>query len=154
MPKYLTTFNPAMQAEFPFFKPVSESEGKVLCSLCNATIDISVGGRSFITKHLETQKHIKASKTVKSNKLMTSFLVNNPTVDLLRGKELTLAYHSAKHQISTRTTDCNSKLICELFEPKFTCGATKSSKLVQLKLKDYVFKGFFKNPYKPLLFEK
>lgn len=120
-----------MQAEFPFFKPVSENEGKVLCSLCNATIDISIGGRSYITKHLETQKHIKASMTVKSNKPMTSFLLNNPTVDLLRGKELTLAYHSAKHQISTRTTDCNSKLICELFEPNFTCGATKSSKLVQ-----------------------
>jgi hypothetical protein len=131
MPKYQTKFIPAMQAEFQFLKPVSGSESKVLCALCNAKIDISVGGRLYITKHVETQKHIKASMTLKSNQRMTSFLSNDPAVDLLRGKELTLAYHSAKHKISTRTTDCNSKLISKLFEPKLTCGATKSSKLIQ-----------------------
>lgn len=120
-----------MQAEFPFLKLVDGSDGKVLCTLCNGTIDIASSGRTSITKHLDTQKHIKAAMTVKGNQSMTDFLANSPAADLLRGKELTLAFHSAKHQISTRTTDCSSKLISEFFEPKFTCGATKSSKLIQ-----------------------
>jgi hypothetical protein len=55
MPKNSTKFNPAMQAEFPLLKPVSDSESKVLCAFCNAKIDIAFGGRLCITRHVETR---------------------------------------------------------------------------------------------------
>lgn len=131
MPKFSTKFNTAMRAEFPFLKLVDGSESEVLCTLCSAKFNISNGGRTLIKQHVGTSKHIKAASTVNNNQSMSSFLVNNEAMDLLRGKELTFAYHSAKHQISTRATDCSSKLEAQFFESTFTCGATKSSKLVQ-----------------------
>ena len=49
----------------------------------------------------------------------------------LQAKELAFSYHAGRHAISTRTADCTSKLIKECFEPKFTAGATKTTKIIQ-----------------------
>jgi hypothetical protein len=131
MPKNITKFNVALQKEFPFLKVVAESESDAFCGLCNSKFSVADGGRTRINHHISSQKHIKAAKTVKSNQPMSAFLATNPAQIQLQGKELAFAYHSAKHRSSTRTADCTSKLINNLFETKFTCGATKCSKLVQ-----------------------
>lgn len=131
MPKYLTKFNPALQKEFPFLQRVRESETEVLCSLCNAKFSVAREGRGAIQKHIARQKHIKAAGAISSNKPMTDFLSADFAVMELARKELTFAYHSAKHQISGPTVECGSKLINKLFESKFTCGAMKTAKLVQ-----------------------
>lgn len=130
-PKLASKFNSVEQSEFPFCKAVDGNDSLVLCTICNSKLDISSGGKAYIEKHVGSLKHSKAASTVNTNKSMTSFLRSDSAMNLLQGKELTFAYHAAKHLMSTRTTECNSKLIGKLFEPKFTCGATKSSSLVQ-----------------------
>lgn len=131
MPKNSVKFSVLHQKEFPFLKPVTGNETEVLCTLCDTKFGVGNGGRAKIIQHIETKKHIKAKKTTSSNKPITSFLENDPAMMQLSGKELTFAYHSARHQMSGPTVDCNSVLIRQLFEPKFTCSAKKTAKLVQ-----------------------
>lgn len=105
-------------------------ESEVVCSFCNSKFKIAGGGRYDIEKHVKTQKHIESAKKVYTNQSMNSFVTGNPAADLLRAKELTFAFHSAKHQIWGRAVDCTSKLVGDMYELKFTCGRTKSSKLI------------------------
>jgi hypothetical protein len=120
-----------MENEFPYLKLVDGTEAEVFCKYCNKSFDIGASGSYSIKRHEESRNHITAAKTVVSNQSVKSFLTTNTAVDLLRGKELTFAFHSAKHQISGRASDCTSKLIAGFFDQKFTCGRTKTAKLVQ-----------------------
>lgn len=120
MPRNALKFTVSHSKEFPFLKLVSGSESEVLCTLCDGKFSVAKGGRSQIVQHIETQKHIKAKKTTNSNQSMTNFLSSDPIQLQLAGKELTIAYHAAKHQMSGKMVECNSALIRQLFEPKFT----------------------------------
>lgn len=131
MPKNYTKFSPALQKEYPFLKTVAASESEVFCTICDGKFSIADGGRTRIKDHTNTKKHINGLKIVKSNQTMNTFLVSDPTKMVLQGKELAFAYHTGKHRISTRTADCTSKMINKCFDSKFSCGSTKSSKLVQ-----------------------
>ena len=44
---------------------------------------------------------------------------------LLAGKEATFAYHTSIHGQSFKSSDCTSKLVSKLFEPKFALRRTK-----------------------------
>ena len=131
MPKKTTKFNATMQNEFPFLKAVHGTDSDVMCSLCDGRFSVADSGRKQINQHINTQKHIKGAKTVDVNKSITSFLQSQPASMELQSKELTYAFHYGKHRISKRGADCTSKLVNKLFDSKFTCGATKSTKLVQ-----------------------
>jgi hypothetical protein len=41
-------------------------------------------------------------------------------------KEATFAYHTARHELSFKTSDCTSKLIKKLYDPKFSSVRTKT----------------------------
>ena len=48
----------------------------------------------------------------------------------MAAKEATFAYHSATHRQSFSSSDCTSKLVSKLFEPKFSLGKTKCEAIV------------------------
>lgn len=98
--------------EFPLFKPMSESESDEPFTLCES---------KFIVK-----KPVEATKTTTINQPMQIFFPTDQTRVQLLGKELTLAYHMANNQLSGPMVDCNSKLISQLFDLKFTCSAKKA----------------------------
>lgn len=131
MPKTYSKFNVSMQKEFQFLKTVTGRDSEVLCSLCDGRFSVADGGRARINDHIKSQKHIKGSKIVNSNQSISAFLADDPFTMQLHGKELAFAYHAGRHRTSTRTADCTSKMIQNCFDKKFTCGATKSTKLVQ-----------------------
>lgn len=130
MPKYASKFNVALKKEYPFLKCKSGSESEVTCEICSSSLNISVRGRGDIAVHIKTAKYLKALETIRSNQTLDKMLVKSASM-ALQAKELTFAYHSGKHQVSGRTSDCNSKLITKCFEPKFTSGKTKTAKLIQ-----------------------
>lgn len=139
MPKTFSKFNSTMKNEFPFLKPVAGSESEVLCTFCDGKFSVADGGRTRIKAHINTQKHIKSSKIVSSNQAMADFLAIDTAKMQLQGKELAFAYHAGRHRSSKRTADCNSKMINKCFDVKFSCGATKSTKLVQkVSVKQFV----------------
>jgi hypothetical protein len=47
------------------------------------------------------------------------YLTTNPSADLPRGKKLTFAFYSSKHQTLGQASNCNSKLIADFFDQKF-----------------------------------
>jgi hypothetical protein len=120
-----------MKQEFPFLNSIPNSESDVLCTLCGSKFSIATKGRTNIKEHIGTQKHIKGENTVNANNSISSFLTDQPGKLELQGKELALAYHSAKHGLSTRSSACTSQIINKMFDPSFTCGATKLSALVR-----------------------
>lgn len=130
MPRSVSKFNRALQQVFPFVAPVTGSETDVFCKICDCKISVSDGARTCIEKHIKRQKHFKAAATVNSNRSIVEFVADNPAVMQLKGKELAYAFHAGKHRMSRRTADCSSKLVQKCFDNKFTCGATKSSKLI------------------------
>lgn len=128
MPKYDCKFNLALQKEFPFLKLKTGSESEVVCSICSSSFKVSFRGRTDAVSHINTAKHLKAAKAVGKNQTLDNMMFNNTSM-ALQAKELTFAYHTAKHRMSGRTAECNSKLITKCFEPMFTSGRTKTIKL-------------------------
>ncbi|CAG9839444.1 unnamed protein product [Diabrotica balteata] len=50
---------------------------------------------------------------------------------LIAAKKGTFAYHTIKHLQSFRSSDCTSKLIVSMFEPKFSAVRTKTEAIVK-----------------------
>jgi hypothetical protein len=48
---------------------------------------------------------------------------NNDNSDL---ECATFSYHTARHELSFKTSDCTSKLIKKLYDPKFSSARTKT----------------------------
>lgn len=135
MPAYKSKLTAALKAEFPFLKQSESEEHSVQCTVCNSKFSVAHGGRYDITQHLRSVRHQNSKKNASSSNKLDSYLVDlkTSTPDELKisSKELTFAYHSAKHSLSLRAADCTSKLITKLLEPKFTSGKTKTSMLIQ-----------------------
>lgn len=94
--------------EFGFLKAVESNWGKAFCSICSSEFSISHGGRADIVKHCATDKHSSAIKAASTSVKVTSYFKNLQQSDdnrAIAAKESAWAYHSARHNISLRTSD-------------------------------------------------
>ncbi|CAH1984450.1 unnamed protein product [Acanthoscelides obtectus] len=134
-PRRKCHFNAELQAEYPFLKQKSNvSPHIVFCQVCRSDVDISNSGRSNIKQHLSKKKHILAANAnLKSRKLETFLKSDSSSSEdmLIAAKEGTFAYHTIKHLQSFRSLDCTSKLIVNMFEPKFAAARTKTEAIVK-----------------------
>ena len=75
----------------------------------------------------ETKKHKFSFEAVMSSSRVTNFFkaASSDESVLLAAKEATFAYHTAVHGQSFKSSDCTSKLLSKLFEPKFVLRRTK-----------------------------
>ena len=84
--------------------------------------------------HLGSKKHKVTVEAVASSSRVTSFFKDVGSASVatlaLAAKEATFAYHTATHGQSFRGSDCTSKLVSKLFEPKFSLGKTKCETIV------------------------
>lgn len=125
-------FNDNLKQEFPFIKKArldNERDDEVQCSICNARFSIAYGGRRDIALHIETNKHKNAVNAANSHKTVDAFFKSTaPKADdlLTAAKEATFAYHTVQHDLSFKSSDCQSKLICKLFDSKFSSAKTKT----------------------------
>lgn len=128
MPKRKCTFSNELKNEYPFLKLIIHD--RVLCTQCRSEFSISHGGRSTIKEHLATKKHKSAVDSLASTSTISKFF-KEPNDDLIiSAKEATFAYHSVVHNLSFKTSDCNSKLLSRFFEPKFTLAKTKCESII------------------------
>ena len=104
----------------------------MLCNRCGSVFSIVHGGRSDVNNHLGSKKRKVSVEAAASSSRMTSFFKNVGSVATLTlaAKEATFAYHTATHGQSFRSSDCTSKLISKLFEPKFSLEKTKCEAIV------------------------
>jgi len=125
MPKRKCNFTSDIKRDYPFLKETIDS--KVLCNYCQSVFSIRHGGRSDIKDHLETKKHKSSLEAVTSSDRVTNFFKAASSEEslLLAAKEATFAYHTAVHGQSFKSSDCTSKLVSKLFQPKFALRRTK-----------------------------
>ena len=100
-----------------------------MCNHCGSVFSIVHGGRADVNNHLGSKKHKVAVEAATSSSRVTSFFKDVVSASFatlaLAAKEATFAYHTAIHGQSFRSSDCASKLVSKLFEPKFSLGKTK-----------------------------
>lgn len=91
--------------------------------------------------------NIKKAVRAASSLSITSFFKSRVAGDDLQcaAKEATFAYHTAKHELSFKTCDCNSKLIKKLFEPKFSAARTKTEAIIVNVMSPYIFNDVLKD---------
>ena len=104
----------------------------MLCNRCGSVFSIADGGRVDVNNHLGSKKHEVSVEAAASSSQVTFFFKNigSDAVLALAAKEATFAYHTATHGQSFRCSDCTSKLISKLFEPKLLLGKTKCEAIV------------------------
>ena len=124
MSKRKCNFTSDIEIDYPFLKETIDS--KVLCNYCQSVFLISHGGCSDIKDHLETKKHKSSLEAVMLSFRVTNFFKAASYESLLlAAKEATFAYHTAVLGQSFKSSDCTSRLVSKLFEPKFALQRTK-----------------------------
>lgn len=148
MGKSKTKFKRVWLTEFAFLKQDSKDDGKAFCTFCNSSFGIIHGGKNDITAHIKTDRHRRGQQTIADNSKnpVTSYFqstLKGPTDDQMKisAQELAFCYHTAKHNLSLRANECNSKLVKEMFQPKYTCSKTKTSTIVQKVIAPHLDKG-------------
>ena len=105
----------------------------MLCNHCGSLCSIVHGGRVDVNNHLGSKKHKVAVEAAASSSRVTSFFKDIGSASVatlaLAAKEATLAY-TATHGQSFRSSDCTTKLVSKLFEPKFSLEKTKCEAIV------------------------
>ncbi|CAH1099089.1 unnamed protein product [Psylliodes chrysocephalus] len=101
-----------LQQDFPFFKNVAGSLNRVKFKKCTAEFSVSHGGRSDVNDHLKTAKHRSSEEAAVSSSKITQFFKNYDAGDtelVVAAKEATFAFHTAKYDLSFKTSDYTSK---------------------------------------------
>jgi hypothetical protein len=53
--------------------------------------------------------------------------------------EATFSYHTARHELSFNTSDCTSKLVKKLYDPKFSSARTKTKAIIVNVISPFIF---------------
>ena len=130
MPKRKCKFTDEMKLEFPCLK--GAGNGNVLCNRCGSVFSIADVEHADVNNHLGSKKHKVSVEVAASSFRVTSFSKNigSDATLAIAAKEATFAYHTASHGQSFRSSDCTSKSVSKLFEPKFSLGKTKCKAIV------------------------
>jgi hypothetical protein len=98
--------------------------------------------RVDIEDHVKTAKHRSAINATASANIRDLFKAkdgNNNNSDLeCAAKEVTFSYHTARHELSFKTSDCTSKLIKKLYDPKFSSARTKTETIINV-ISSFIF---------------
>ena len=129
MPKRKCKFANELKQEFLYLEDTGN--GNVLCNRCGSVFSIVHGERSDVNNHLGSKKHKVSVEAAASSSRVASFFKNVGSVATLTlaAKKATFSYYTT-HGQSFRSSDCASKLIAKLFEPKFSLGKTKCEAIV------------------------
>ncbi|XP_053967833.1 uncharacterized protein LOC128869326 [Anastrepha ludens] len=144
MSKKRCLFTEKLKAEYGFLK--SENESKVACTSCKGVFSIESRGRADIERHLQSSKHKDAMKGTQQAFISEFFKKQNVANDDLQciAKEMTFAYHCAKHHLSFNASDCCSKLIKKFYDKKFSAGKTKLEALLVGVIGPHIFSEVLK----------
>lgn len=126
--------NAELRSLYPFIVGVKDkSDSDVRCTKCSAVFSIANGGRSEISRHVQTNKHRLADNfAVSTLSLKTFFRGANlgSTEEKLAAAEGCFAFHTVQHNQTFRSMDCTSKLVQKCFDPKYSCAKTKCEAIV------------------------
>lgn len=137
--KYYTSFNNdwLIQAGYKnWLKKENEFTGK--CKLCGIAFVVKHDGEKAVKAHQNSVRHKQILSAQNSHQLLTNFFTKKDSTENLRVtiSELSMVYHTVKHQHSYNSFDCTSKLNSLLYydsslAKQIHCGRTKASSLTE-----------------------
>jgi hypothetical protein len=109
-------FNAQMQKAFPMFS-CGKTDFEAICRTCDSIIDVGNKGRTALVQHIKIALHLSKSRASDGSQKLTVFTTvkNTELQARVSVAEATLAYHTVKHGLSFKTSDCTSKLCNKLF---------------------------------------
>lgn len=129
-------FNEELQLKYKCFKATENSKYEAFCRVCLVTVSIANKGKFDLNQHIESKKHRCAIQAGTSSQNITEFVTKrfSDLDNQVTAIELTLAFHTVKHQMSFKSTDCTSRLLKKLFNDsekakKLSSARTKSRAL-------------------------
>lgn len=127
--------NENLRKEFPFITIINQRDDSVVkCTMCSVAFSLAVGGRSSITKHVESNKHQNHLTSASTSQKVTDFLPSKLFGEVeknLAAAEGVTAYHTVMHNHSFRSMDCSSELNRILYNKKFHCARTKAEAIIR-----------------------
>lgn len=132
MSKQKCKFSPKLERDFYFLKK-GKVDHNVKFTKCNIEFSIAYGGRRDVLQHTNSKKHKSIVNASNISNMVTSFFKKiEPTNQDLAcaAKEAVFSYHTARHDFSFNSTTCTSKLINNLYDPKFCSAKTKSEAII------------------------
>lgn len=136
-------FSAILEKEFPMFKK-TKYNNEVTCTTCTVDINIANKGKHDLEQHIKSQKHKKNIGSAVSSKKIDSVFESQSLCEIekISATEATLAYHTVKHHMSYRSTDCTHKLLAKLFNDskiaaKISMARTKTEAIVNKVLAPY-----------------
>jgi hypothetical protein len=112
---------------------LNKSLWDVICNKCTASFSVAHSGKHEILHHIKSEKHKSCVQQEASSSKVTDFFSCKEfgnSQHKLAAAEGTFAYHTIRHNHSYRSTDCTSKLIKDMFNPKYASGRTKTEAIV------------------------
>ena len=122
MPKRKCNFTSDIKRDYPFLKETIDT--KFSANIVNLFFQLPMVDAQILKT---TKKHKSFLEAVTSSARMTNFFkaASSDESLLLAAKKATFAYHTAVHGQFFKSSDCTSKLVSKLFEPKFALRRTK-----------------------------
>jgi hypothetical protein len=110
---------------------------------CVFNVNVTHKGKGDIEDHVKTAKHRSAINTTASANLRDFFKAkdgnNNNSALECAAKEVTFSYHTPRHEPSFKTSDCTSKLVKKLYDPKFSSARTKTETIIVNVISPFIF---------------
>jgi hypothetical protein len=113
----------------------------VQCTLCNGVFSLAHNGRGDNADHVKTVKNRSAINATGSANIRDFFNTKDGNNSDLQcaAIEVTFSYHTARHELSFNTSDCTSKLVKKLYDPKFPSARTKTEAIVVNVISPFIF---------------
>jgi hypothetical protein len=90
---------------------VEKQINEAICRTCDYIIDVGNKGRTALVQHIRTASHLSKSRASDGSQKQK----NTDLQARVSAAEATLVYHTVKHGLSFKTSDCTSKLCNKLF---------------------------------------
>lgn len=106
-----------------------------------------------------TEKHKTADKPTQLTNIKSFFKNQDPDQSDFQcaTREAAFSYHSVIHDFSFNATDCTSKLIKKMYDPKFSAGKTKTEAIAVNVLSPHIFdkvlEGLSKSRYVSIIID-
>jgi hypothetical protein len=97
-----------------------KDENTASCRLCNTEFTVKHAGVSALDQHKRSDKHKEKLSAQQMSQNLSAFVVrSDPKSDEVAVSELCITYHTIRHHLSYRSTDCSVNLMKTPFKDSF-----------------------------------
>lgn len=135
--KRMCVYKKEWEQQYPWLQTDNDNVYKSQCVLCKRFFSISHGGLNDVRKHSSSAEHKKNEQIKKKNQTLNQFLKGdslNSDEEKKIAAEIVKVYHTVKHGVSFRCTECDVKVCAKIFHDSkiatsMSLGRTKASSI-------------------------